>query len=118
VCVTRDLIRTFPQLEVENVATPAESVAVPRLFPPSLNVTFPVGVPEPVTVTDGCPFLVIQYIDGVSLREELQQGAGPRTDRAPAARPRVRLERRARGGRSASRRQAGKHQAAAVRRRQ
>ena len=26
------------------------SVTVPRLFPPSLNVTFPVGVLEPVTV--------------------------------------------------------------------
>jgi tRNA A-37 threonylcarbamoyl transferase component Bud32 len=33
-----------------------------------------VGVLDVGELTDGCPFLVIQYINGVSLREELQKG--------------------------------------------
>ena len=35
-----------------NVATPPDSVPVPSVVAPSLNVTVPVGVPEAGVVTD------------------------------------------------------------------
>jgi len=39
------------RVEMEKVATPADSVPVPRVAAPSMNVTVPVGVPpEDVTV--------------------------------------------------------------------
>ena len=55
--------------DVESVATPPDSVPVPRVAVPSLNVTVPVGVPVPevtvaVNVTD-CPN-VLGFADDVS----------------------------------------------------
>ena len=56
--------------EVEKVALPPASVAVPRVTAPSTKLTIPVGVPEPGTTADTVAMKVTDWPNTVGFKED------------------------------------------------
>ena len=57
------------RLEIDKVAVPLETATVARTVTPSINVTVPVGVPEPEDVTAAMNVTAWPYAEGFWLED-------------------------------------------------